>query len=91
MKRYKTLKCKTIYWLTLPYKHNLNTIPNSHKYWCDKYNLESISNYLEVAFSCIRITTMQALQYKIINKVFNCNYWLTKIKIVNNAYMPILQ
>jgi hypothetical protein len=28
---------------------------------------------------------MQALQYKIINKIFNCNYWLTKIKILTNA------
>ena len=85
MKRYKTLKCKTIYWQLLPLKHAMNVTPNSHKYWCEKYKIEKFSQYLENAFTCIRITFMQALQYKIINKIFNCNYWLTKIKILTNA------
>ena len=66
MKRYNTLKCKTIYWLSLPNKHDISSLPNSHKYWMDKYKLDNISNYLTAAFTCIRITSIQALKYKII-------------------------
>ena len=69
MKRYNTLKCNTIYWLILPLNHDLNTVPKSHKYWAEKYELEILDKYLELAFTSIRITFIQALQYKIINKV----------------------
>jgi hypothetical protein len=85
MQRFKTLKCKTIYWLILPLKHDTTSVPNSHKYWCEKYKLERMREFLELTFSCIRITFIQAIQFKIINKIFNCNEWLTKIKIINNA------
>jgi hypothetical protein len=84
MRNYNTLKCKIIYWYLLPLKHDLKSIPNSHKYWCDKYKIDNLSSYLELTFTSIRITFIQAIQYKIINKIFNCNYWLTKIKISNN-------
>jgi hypothetical protein len=84
MRRYKTMKCKMVYWHLLPLMHDTISIPNSHKYWCEKYKIKKLSVYLEIAFSCIRITYIQAIQYKIINRIFNCNYWLTKIKILNN-------
>ena len=29
-----------------------------------------------------KLTILQALQYKIINKIVNCNYWLHKLKIL---------
>jgi hypothetical protein len=61
LKRYNTLKCSTIYWLTLPLKHDMKTLPNSHLYWLERYNLDSISKHLEMLFTCIRITFMQAL------------------------------
>jgi hypothetical protein len=84
LRRYNTLKCKTIYWLTIPLKHDIITVPNSHKYWCHKFTVENLSDYLNMTFTCIRITFLQAIQYKIINKIFNCNHWLTKIKILQN-------
>ena len=85
MKRYNTLKSRSIYWLLLPNKHDVSSLPNSHKYWIDKFKIDNVSNYLIAAFTCIRITSIQALQYKIINRIFNCNHWLTKIKILNDA------
>jgi hypothetical protein len=82
MKRYKTLKCTTIYWLTIALKHNIATEPNSHLYWKNLYKINSITDYLLVCFSSIRVTFTQALQYKIINRIYNCNAWLHKLKIV---------
>ena len=83
MKRYKTLKCNTIYWLIIANTHDIISIPKSHKFWMEKYSIHNVSDYLVLAFTSIRITSIQALQYKIINRIFNCNYWLTKIKILN--------
>jgi hypothetical protein len=31
-----------------------------------------------------KLTTLQALQYKILNKIINCNYWLHKIQIIES-------
>ena len=84
LKRYNTLKCSTIYWLTIPLKHNITIEPNSHQYWRNLYKLDTLSDYLQLCFSCIRITFIQALQYKIINRIYNCNAWLHKLKIVEN-------
>jgi hypothetical protein len=84
MHRYNTLKGNTIYWLYLPLKHDMSTIPNSHKYWIDKYHIENLGDHLTSIFTCIRITSLQAIQYKIINRIFNCNYWLNKIKIIDS-------
>jgi hypothetical protein len=85
MKRFNSLKCKTLYWLILPLNHDIISVPNSHKHWIEKYKLETLDKYFELPFISIRITFIQALQYKIINRVFNCNEWLTKIKIIKNA------
>jgi hypothetical protein len=85
MQRYKTLKSSTIYWLSVPFKHDMFTKPKSHIYWTDRYNIEDIGDYLISIFTCIRITTLQTLQYKVVNRIFNCNYWLNKIKIINSA------
>jgi hypothetical protein len=83
MKRFTTLKCITIYGLIIQQNHDLISIPKSHTYWIEKYNITDVYKFLEIIFTSIRITYIQALQYKIINRVFNCNYWLTKLKILN--------
>ena len=50
----------------------------------EKYKIDTMSKYLQIPFSSIRITSMQAIQYKIVNRIFNCNHWLAKLKIINS-------
>jgi hypothetical protein len=84
--RYKTLKSVDCYWLLLPSKHDLNTIPNSIQYWKTKYALTdaSLDNLITTPYTSLRDTYTQTLQYKILHKIFNCNHWLHKLKILNN-------
>jgi hypothetical protein len=86
LRRYKTLKSVDCYWLLLPTKHDLTTVPNSFNYWINKYDIsyETLTNHLTIPYECIRDTRTQALQFKIQHKIFNSNHWLHKLKILNS-------
>jgi hypothetical protein len=85
-KRYNTLKSTDCYWQLLNNKHDMTVTPNSLNYWQTKYNIDSdtFSKHLALPNKCIRDTRTQSLQYKIIHKILNTNYWLHKLKIVNS-------
>jgi hypothetical protein len=85
-KRYKTLKSIDCYWLLLPTKHDLKTIPNSLNYWMNKYSIsyDTLSTMITIPYECIRDTRTQTLQFKIQHKIFNSNHWLHKLKILNS-------
>ena len=84
--RVDKLKTKDIYWLILNRIHDCETPPNSQIYWQTKYNIddEDMKRVFVLPYICTKRTTLQASQYKTIHKIINCNYWLHKIKIIDN-------
>jgi hypothetical protein len=82
----KTLKTKDIYWKILVKNHDCSTPSNAINYWKLKYNYEDTQmiKVFKLPYVTTSRTDLQALQYKIINKIINCNYWLHKIKIVDS-------
>jgi hypothetical protein len=82
----KTLKTKTIYWEILSKHHDCSGQTNTHINWMSYYSIDdsTLKNYYLLPYKITRWTTLQALQYKIIYKIINCNYWLHKIKIIDS-------
>jgi exonuclease III len=79
----KTLKTKDIYIFLINAEHDLTSISSSQTYWQTKYKLDE--NTMKLAYTLpyrsSKLTILQSLQYKILSKILNCNYWLYKIKI----------
>jgi hypothetical protein len=40
-----------------------------------------MKQFFRLPYSVTKRTKLQALQYKVLNKIINCNYWLNKIHI----------
>ena len=83
---YKKLKTNDIYWTLLEKNHECQKITTTQAYWQEKYNLDidDFKYFLLLPYKSTRRTTLQALQYKIIYKIINCNYWLHKITIIDS-------
>jgi hypothetical protein len=81
--RLKTLKSKDLYVMLLESEHDCNSIANPQLYWQNKYkiNEETMKLVFTLPYRVSKLTILQSLQYKILNKILNCNYWLHKIKI----------
>jgi hypothetical protein len=81
----KNLKTKDLYVLLLKKEHDCTTLTNSHIYWQNRYKLtnDTMKSVYTLPYRVSKLTTLQALQYKIVNKIINCNYWLHKIKILD--------
>ena len=79
----KTLKSKDLYVLLIQTEHDCNSIPNSQLYWQNKYKIddETMKLVYTLPYRVSKLTILQSLQYKILTKILNCNYWLHKIKI----------
>jgi exonuclease III len=79
----KLLKTKDLYVLLLEIEHDCNSITNSQLYWQNKYKLDedTMKSVYTLPYRASKLTTLQSLQYKILNKILNCNHWLYKIKI----------
>jgi hypothetical protein len=79
----KTLKTKSIYWEILEENHDCVSPSNIHINWTNYFSLneEQMQKVYTLPYEVTRWTKLQALQYKIVNKIINCNYWLHKIKI----------
>jgi hypothetical protein len=79
----KTLKSKDLYVLVIETEHYCNSIPNSQLYWQNKYKIddETMKLVYTLPYRVSKLTILQSLQYKILTKILNCNYWLHKIKI----------
>ena len=82
----KTLKTKHLYALILEKEHDCSSLTNAQIYWQNRYKIDEDCMKLAylLPYRVTRLTTLQALQYKIINKIMNCNYWLHKIKIIES-------
>jgi exonuclease III len=82
----KTLKTKHLYALLLEKEHDCLSPMNSQTYWQTKYNIDDDTMKLAymLPYKVTRLTTLQALQYKILHKIINVNYWLHKIKILDS-------
>jgi hypothetical protein len=80
------LKTKDIYWILLQKSHDCETPSNTQTNWQLKYNIDdaNMKHIFRLPYTCTKRTTLQALQFKIIYKIINCNYWLHKIKIKDN-------
>jgi hypothetical protein len=83
LKNLKTLKTKHLYTLILEHDHDMDSPSPAQMYWKEKYKIEGNDMKLvyTVPYRVTKLTILQALQYKIINKIINCNYWLHKLKI----------
>jgi hypothetical protein len=83
----KTLKTKIIYWEILSKNHDCTSSSNVHINWMNYYGLDetTMKNYYTLPYKITRWTRLQALQYKILYKIINCNYWLQKIKIADSS------
>jgi exonuclease III len=81
--RYQKLKSKDIYPLILEHNHDCTSLPNTQLFWQNKYNLniENMEILYKLPYDTTKRTNLQALQYKILHKIINCNYWLHKITI----------
>ena len=86
LKKLEKLKTNDIYWIILNNNHDCETAPNAQTYWQRNYNIddETIKKIYRLPYICTKRTMLQALQYKITYKIINCNYWLHKIKIIDN-------
>ena len=84
LSRTKTLKTKDIYWMIVPLKHDTVNISNPNKYWVDKYKLsyDTLRTVYILPYTVTKVTYIQSLQYKILYKIVNCNYWLKKVDFV---------
>ena len=83
LQRLRTLKTKDLYILTLENEHDCTSHTNSQIYWQTKYKIddETMKQVYTLPYRVSRLTTLQSLQYKILNKILNCNHWLHRIKI----------
>ena len=86
LKKLHTLKTKDIYWMLLPDEHDMTTLPNPMLYWIEKYKLSenNVKSVYTLPYIATKVTYIQTLQYKILYKMINCNYWLNKIKILDS-------
>jgi hypothetical protein len=78
----KKLKTKDLHVLLLEKEHDCTSPPNSQIYWQNKYEIteEVMKLAYMLPYKVTKLTILQALQYKILNKIINCNYWLNKYK-----------
>jgi hypothetical protein len=79
----KTLKSKDLYVMLIETEHDCSSIPNSQLYWQNRYKIDDDTMKLvyTLPYRVSKLTILQSLQYKILTKIMNCNYWLYKIKI----------
>jgi hypothetical protein len=80
------LKTKSIYWLLLEKNHDLQSIPNAHLHWVQKYEFseEMLKTAYTLPYKACKTTYIQSLQLKILYKVISCNYWVNKMKIIDS-------
>jgi hypothetical protein len=83
LRRYKTLRTKDIYALLIEQNHDCNSKSNTQLNLQTKYDLDdkTLKKVYSLPYNSTRSTNMQAIQFKILHKIINCNYWLQKIKI----------
>ena len=86
LKNLKNLKTKYLYDLLIETEHECNEPTNAHLYWQNKYTItdDTMKSVYMLPYRVTKLTTLQALQYKLLNKIINCNYWLHKIKIIDS-------
>ena len=72
------IQTKEIYWKTV--ENNIQE-PSAIEKWNEKLEIDSWPQIFKLPYKCTRKTKLQTLQYKIIHRIFPCNYWLQKIKI----------
>jgi hypothetical protein len=84
--RLKTLKTKDIYWMILEESHDCKKTSNTILNWQERYDYDNdkFEKVFKLPYLATRRTDLQALQYKVIYRIINCNYWLHKICIVNS-------
>jgi exonuclease III len=82
----KTLKTKDIYWTLLGISHDCLSHANTIVNWKLRYSYddEMIVKIFRLPYLVTNRTNLQALQYKIIYKIVNCNSWLHKIQIIDS-------
>jgi hypothetical protein len=87
LRRYKTLKSKDIYWLILYKNHDCKEPTNNHQNWKIRYGLneEDMLRIYNIPYISTKRTNLHSLQYKILYKIINCNYWLHKLKVIDSA------
>jgi hypothetical protein len=85
LKNLKKLKTKDLYALLIEKEHDCTSLTNSHTYWQTRYKFpnDTMKLVYTLPYRVTKLTILQALQYKILNKIINCNYWLYKIKILD--------
>ena len=83
--RITTIKTKDIYWEILQRHHDLESVVPGGAFWANKYDIstEEMEKVYMLPHCTTKNTALQALQYKIINRIINCNQWLHKLKIKN--------
>jgi DNA-directed RNA polymerase subunit M/transcription elongation factor TFIIS len=87
LKRYQTLKTKNLYKLLIEREHDCDSKTNAQIYWQNRYQLndEKMKEFYLLPYIVTRSTTIQSMQFKILHKIINCNYWLNKIKIKDTS------
>ena len=85
MSNLKQLKTKDIYWIILERNHDCLTPSNTIESWKLRYNYDNdeIKKVFQMPYKSTRRTDLQSIQYKIIYKIINCNYWLHKMQILD--------
>jgi hypothetical protein len=83
LRRYKTLKTKDLYSIFIENDHDCESKSNTQIYQQTRYGIsdDMLKKVYTLPYISTRSTTLQALQYKILHKIINCNYWLHKIRI----------
>lgn len=87
LSNFKKLKTKDIYWWLIKENYDTDSKPKPQIHWEEKYNIspEYFEDIYTLPYKSIRLTEIQALQYKILYRIFNCNEWLHKIGILDNS------
>jgi hypothetical protein len=87
----RTITCKEVY------KHLINLVsktPTAVQKWCEMYEtLNEIDWKLifQTLYNIVRETKLQSFQYKILNRIFPCNHWVSKWNQVCQHFAHIVE
>jgi hypothetical protein len=86
LRRYSKLRTKDLYALLIEQNHDCLSKSNTQINLKTRYGLsdDDLKKVYIIPYTATRSTNLQTLQFKLLHKIINCNYWLHKIKILSS-------
>lgn len=86
-KSIRKIKSKDLYWKLIENRADALEKPACQHKWEKELHVppENFELIYRLPFTCCKYTKLQSFQYKIINRVVACNYWLFRTKIKSSG------